>query len=290
MKNLSGDVIGIDGLSSFRSYSGTLTINADGTLSGMTEGPFSGRVLGLAGGTVNVSIATNEETNSHGLFINAGKDTMVMVHGAFGADHNYQELMLFQKAPANSAVADLSGFWRIATFDAPRVTEHTNPEGLLVGLSGLDGFGATRHSLISGYDGFFTGQVGNTIRGTLTLGGHGQVTANVLTPDGTETLGFHVNASHGVLVSSALSESGQELILMTHAPVRAGPFRDFGMIASRVSGGISIEWAAQTNSVLESSTNLQDWEALSDTLGTHVLVETFTPTKPKFYRVSQPVP
>lgn len=288
--NLVGEAVAVAGLEEFGCHTGTLTVLPDGRLAGVAQGPFAGNVLGFAPGMIRVSIATPEETNFHDLFINAAKDTMVMAHGRFDASNNYRELILLQKVPAPTAPRDLAGFWRMAAFDVPRLSEHKNAQGVVTHLTGGENFGVLRESLISGHDGYFTARTGIPTHGVITAGPGGQVSAQVETPEGSLTLGFRVNASGNVLAGANPMEWGHEFMLMTRAAEDPAPRQNFGLIARRLHEGIAVEWAARTNSALESSTNLVDWQTVPGTLGEHAFLIPVTNSPPAFYRVAQPSP
>ncbi len=292
LTNQSGQGTGIDGLAAFASYTGTLNVQADGKLIGVSQRPFTGNVLGSGVGTVAVTIAGGGGgSRAHTLFVNAAKDMMVLLKGSSNPADISQELMLFLKTPAGVAPSDPASFWRIATFDTPRLTELRTPQGLLVGLSGTEGFGTARQAFTCGHDGFFTAVGGTTVSGTLTPGSGGVVTANIQTPDGPSSRGLRINSGQDIMATVSTHEWGQELMLMTRAPASTGTngaAREFGMIISRVMSGITVEWAADVNTVLQTSGNLRDWRAVPDTIGRHAFTDAATNTVPTFFRVAQP--
>jgi hypothetical protein len=103
-------------------------------------------------------------------------------------------------------------------------------------------------------------------------------------------VGFSVNASRGVLVAATSMDWGHELMLLTRAAPAPGPAQNFGLMVSAVPAGVGIEWAAQTNSVLQSSSDLLDWQTVANTTGAHAFEGAATNPAPTFYRVFQPQP
>src|SRR6185503_5716047 len=145
------------------------------------------------------------------LFLNAGKDTMVALSGADSANDNFQELIGFQRAPANTATNELSGLWRVVAYDAPRPSEVKNSEGVLTGLNNDGNFRASLQRVIVGHDGFFVAYVGDVVTGTLTpeAGGFANVAAQ--NSEGSENLLFCVSAGKTIMGSAFGDSSSQEL-------------------------------------------------------------------------------
>jgi hypothetical protein len=291
-RNAENQVINIRGLSSFGSFGGALTVNPDATIAGNIGGAFTGNVETAGNGIVTVNINANEGPESHTLFINAAKDVMALIESRFGTDDNQQEIMIFQRAPATNAVADLEGHWRIVTFDAPIVTQVSDLQGRVTGLGGSTSFGAYRQSLVTGYDGFFIARVPDPITGTITPSGLGHITVN--TPgsgeDPPESFNFQLNASKTALGSTRSIGDGYELLFLTRSAPMAGSQRDYGLMTRNDGGALTMYWAGSSNSVLQVSTNLTSWQAVPGTTGGHSYTATPGGAGVGLFRVSQPVP
>lgn len=285
-RNSSNQVINIRGLSSFGTLDGVLTINADATLSGNIEGPFTGTVDSAANGIVNLIVNEEEGPQPHALFVNASKDVMALVESRFDTEDNFQEIMIFQKAPTNNVTTDLEGHWRIVTYNAPRVTQITDGQGRVTALSGPNRFEALRQHLVMGYDGFFIAQVGGTATGTMTPAASGLVAVNVeSSSDGPESFNLQLNSRQTLLSTARAISDGYDLMLITQSPPASGPARDFGLVVA----GPVIYWAASTNGGLQTSTNLADWQTLSFTIGQHSYAAPPSATA-NFYRVLKTAP
>jgi hypothetical protein len=290
-KNSSNQVINIRGLGSFGVYGGVMTINTNGSLSGQIENPFTGTIDSAANGLVNVTINGDEGAMPLTLFVNASKDVMVLLDSRYDANDNFQELMIFQKAPTNNVARDLAAQWRIVTFNAPRLTQVTDTFGRVTGLGGSTTFQAARQSLVAGHDGFFTAQVGGVATGTFAPGSSGLVTVNVQSPgEGSETFSFQLNSSQTLLSSSRDIGDGYELLLVTKSAPASGPVRDFGLISVPDAAGMTLNWAATTNGGLQVSTNLTSWQTISNTVGQHSYTVPASGPEMNFYRTVEFTP
>lgn len=289
-KNASNQVINIRGLDSFKSFGGTMTIDADGTMSGQIGDPFTGAIDSTGNGLVNATINTGEGAMSLTFFVNASKDVMALLQSNFATNDNYQEIMIFQKAPTNNVVSELAAHWRIVTFDTPMTFQVKDGQGRVTGLGGTTSFGASRQSLVSGYDGFFIAQVEGTALGTLSPTQSGHVTVNVQSQDGADTFDFQLNSSQTLLSSSRSIGDGYELLLVTRSAPVSGPTRNYGMVTIPEAAGVTVYWAAATNAALQISTNLMNWQTLSNTVGQHTYTAPTNGPSANFYRVIQPIP
>jgi len=287
-RNASNQVININGLNSFGSFGGTLTVNPDATISGNIGDAFTGTVETAVDGMVTVSITGSDGSESHTLFINAAKDLMALVESRFGANDNQQEIMIFQRAPASNAVRDLEGHWRIVTFDAPIVTQVTDLQGRVTGLGGSTQFAAHRQSLVAGHDGFFIAQVGETATGSLIPSGAGHITVNVDSGENPESFDFQLNASKTALSSSRSIGDGYELLFLTRSAPMTGSQRNYGLFTRSDANGLTMYWAGSTNSVLQVSTNMNSWQTVPGTTGGHSYTATPGSAGVGLYRVSQP--
>jgi hypothetical protein len=290
VRNGSNEVINVNGLDGFRTLAGNLNINDDGTASGQVGSPFTATYTIGNNGHVDVVVTTDEGTMPFTLFLNAGKDTMVALSGADSPNDNYQELLVFQRASASTATNELSGLWRVVTYDAPRPSQVKNAEGVLIGLNSDSNFRTSLQRVIVGHDGFFVAYVGDVVTGTLTPrnGGFANVTAQ--NSEGTENLLFCVSAGKTIMGSAFGDSSSQELLLLTRAAPGTGPTDDFGLITSRSGNGIHLQWAATTNSVLQASSDLLNWETVTNTLAQHEYVDSGTNSAMRYYRIQQPAP
>jgi hypothetical protein len=288
-RNSSNEVINIQGLNSFETFGGTLTVNADGTMSGQMGDAFTGTVDSAANGLVNITVNNEGGSESHTLFVNASKDVMAILESYYDTSENRQEVLIFQKAPTNNVTSDLAGQWRVVVYDAPMATQTKDAQGRVTGLSGSTSFGAFRQRLVTGYDGFFTGQFGTTVTGTGTPAGSGQVTINVLS-GGSDTLSMQLNSSQTLLSSSRSIGDGFELLISTHSAPATGPVRDFGLITLPDVSGMTVYWAAMTNGALQVSTNFSDWQTLSGTVGQHSYSAPAGGGGMNYYRVTQMAP
>ena len=290
-RNSSNQVINIRGLGSFGVFGGVMTINANGTLSGQIENPFTGTIDSTANGLVNVTINGGEGAMQLTLFVNASKDVMALLDSRSDANDNFQELMIFQKAPTNNVARDLAAHWRIVTFNAPRLTQVTDTFGRVTGLGGSTTFEVARQSLVAGHDGFFTAQVGAVATGTLTPNSSGLVTVNVQVPgEGSETFSFQLNSSQTLLSSSRNIGDGYELLLVTKSAPASGPVRDFGLVSIPDAAGMTLNWAATTNGGLQMSTNLTSWQTISNTVGQHSYTVPAAGPAINFYRTVEFTP
>jgi hypothetical protein len=290
-RNSSNQVINIRGLGSFGVYGGVMTINTNGTLSGQIENPFTGTIDSAANGLVNVTINGGEGAMQLTLFVNASKDVMALLDSRNDANDNYQELMIFQKAPTNNVTRDLAAHWRIITFNAPQLTQVTDSFGRVTGLGGSTTFQVARQRLVAGHDGFFTAQVGAVATGTFTPASSGHVTVNVQVPgEGSDSFTFQLNSSQTLLSSSRDIGDGYELLLVTKSAPASGPVRDFGLVSVPDVAGMTLNWAATTNGGLQVSTNLTSWQTISNTVGQHSYTAPAAGPVVNFYRTVEFTP
>ena len=290
-RNSSNQVINIRGLQSFEVFGGFVNINADGTMSGQMGEPFTGTIDNAANGIVNITVNGGEGAEQHTLFVNASKDVMALLESEYDANNNNQQIMIFQKAPTNNVVADLAAHWRIVTFNAPRLTQVTDTFGRVTGLGGPTTFEVARQSLVAGYDGFFTAQVGGVATGTFAPTSSGLVTANVQSPgEDPETISFQLNSSQALLSSARNIGDGYDLLLLTKSAPAPGPVRDFGLVSIPDAAGMTLNWAATTNGGLQVSTNLTSWQTISNTVGQHSYTVPAAGPTMNFYRTVEFTP
>ncbi len=289
-KNSSNRVVNIQGLGQFQTMAGAMSLLANGTFSGNMEGPFTGTVTSATNGAINITVQDQSSTNARTLFVNAGKDLMVLVEGAFSPNDNYQDVLIFSKAPARLATSEAAGPWRVITYDAPQLTPISNPNGLVVDLNGRDGFGAYANPLVIGSDGYFWVQ-GDAGQGVFSAGANGLLTASVQDAADLLALPFYANAAKNIMTSITTRSWGTELLLATRAAAWPGPLQNFALAASTPANGmITIAWAAAPDRALQVSTDLITGETLTNTLGQHSYSEPATNAGPRQFRVRQPAP
>jgi len=289
-RNSSNEIVNVSGLSAFRTLAGNLNINDDGTASGQVGSAFTATYSIGDNGQIDVVVNTEEGTMPLTLFLNAGKDTMVALSGADSANDNYQELLLFQRAPTSTATNELSGLWRVVTYDAPRPTEVKNSEGVLIGLNSDSNFRGSLQRVVVGHDGFFVAYVGNVSTGMLIPADGGFANVAVQNSEGGENLMFCVSAEKTIMGTAFGDTGSQELVLLTRAAPGTGPTDDFGLITSRSVDGVHFQWAATTNSVLQASSDLLNWETLTTTTAQHEYTDPGTNGVVRYYRIQQPTP
>lgn len=289
-KNLSNQVVQVDGLEQFQTLAGTMTIATNGTFNGNMGGAFTGNVNNVSGGAINITVYDQSSTNSRTLFINTGKDLMAMVEGEFNTNNNYQNLLIFSKAPTNLVTSEAAGQWRVVNYDAPLPTQVKNLNGQVIGLNNKDGFGSYSHPLIIGSDGYFWVQ-GDSAHGSFSAGANGLIYASLQSPEGPFGISFYGNAGKNIITSAATRSSNNELLIATRSAAWPGPLQNFALAASTITNGvITIEWAAAPDAALQVSSDFISWLTLTNTLGQHTYSEPANNTSPRHFRVKQPAP
>ena len=201
---------------------GTLSTKADGTFTGNTDGPVSGRyTLGTNG---QVLVTLNGQSGTNLLLLNAGKDLMVLAHRENDSEDNFQEIMLFVRAPASVTKADLAGFWNGKVFRTPALVSWSPSSG----LQGGDNFEIGESSLTVKSDGTLTGNdPDGTFSGSFSIAGGGKVGVSGSSSQGSFKATLFVNADKDLLVlvsgSTDPNDNEQEIRIFQRAPVFSVP-------------------------------------------------------------------
>jgi hypothetical protein len=212
---------GLIGGSQFEAVTGTMRAKADGTLTADVGGAVSGRYTLGINGQVVVTLLGHSQPQT--LFVNAGKDLMVLGHGENNSTNNYQELMLFVRVPATVTKADLAGFWNATWFATPGRMSWTPSSGSPLS----DNFGSDYGMMVIKADGTVTGDVRGAYSGTISSISSGRVVVSGTSGRGNFKSTFFLNANEDmlVLVSSSLdpNDNIQQLIIFQRAPVFSAP-------------------------------------------------------------------
>ena len=260
-------VVGLEPRGVFEARMGSLTVAADGSISGNMGGPFTGTASVGANGAVMVHIDAEspDPAMELGLVVNAGKD--ILAAQMAGGDDE-RELILFVKSPATTTSPELKGLWRASDIRVPNeLTLLTNSSGAGFAVREARDFGYSREVVNVGHDGDVLAPADSMV-GQATLGAGG-----LLRIAGTNAHGesfvkdLWANAGKDVLLSIENQEQ-QELTVVVKAAsggaadaVTAQPFwwRD--------EGCFDLFWASDTNRVLQWSRNLVDWETVEGSVG-----------------------
>jgi hypothetical protein len=87
--------------SNFGVTTGTLTINANGSISGTLGDAFTGTVTVASGGAIHASITSGGQTTPFTFYLNAGKDTMTEVSSALTVNDNHSEIVIAHRVASN---------------------------------------------------------------------------------------------------------------------------------------------------------------------------------------------
>lgn len=280
----SGFVTDVQGGSNFGVFVGTLTINTDGTLSGIAGGdPFTGTLAVTGPGEVTASINDVEGTFSIVLAVNANKDLLLGADETFDQDDNYQELIFMTRPPTTVAPADLAGAWKVNYFYTPAaLTLQRDQQGVVTEIPAKDEFEVGQQTLTAGNDRFFTGLLGEPVTGAFTIGSQGSVNVTFTNRLGeVSSANLKLNAAKDTMMAVNASE-GQEAIVLTKAPAVAGAQQDFGLLVF----GNGVFWAAGSNRKLRASGQLPGgFEDVPGTAGLHEFSLPQNPTGSTFFQV-----
>ncbi len=285
-----GVVTSISAGNQFSIGTGNLSINgANGNVSGALEEPFTGQVQNYdsVNGQLNLTITPSGSSGfTIPLYINASKDVMIAAQSELATAGNFQEILIFVRAPATiPALGNLKGLWRLTTFDTPSIlTEVTDGNGHLTELNNRDAFSAnSTQTLVTGSDGFFTGHFELPAIGSFTLPNAGQIAADFTESDNSTGSGtFFLNAGLNFFMAVQSNSYNQEITFATRGPVSTSNTRNLGLLFFQSK----VYWAADTTRKLQSlgDLNTTSWTDVPSTQGTHL----FTPTTGsgnQFYRV-----
>lgn len=195
---------------------GTMTIDANGLITGDNGGPFTGSCQVGPDGELLATIASDESTNTYTLHLNNSQDTITYVGGYDVANGNHQELMVFQRAPLSAAGTSLAGSWNVAQFDTPnRLTWDPN-----TGLQGGSEFSAVAGTMVTRADGTFVANVNGPATGRYTVGDDGQVLVSLNGQSETNVLSLNAGKDFMVLGNGGSRSQGdsQEVMLFVRAP------------------------------------------------------------------------
>ncbi len=220
---------GLAGGRSFGATNGTLSFNADGTLNGQFEDPFTGTYVPGSNGLVATTIVTSAATNYFNLFINASQDTMTLVDAQRDESNNQQELLMFQRAPTTNTLGSLAGAWNVVQWQTPGQVAWDEVNG----LQGGDQFSATKGSLVLNVNGTLSGNLGGAFTGSYRLGSNGVVNLATVAGGQTNTHTLFVNASRNAmaLVEGPLdgSDPSQQITLFQRMPLFVLPTDPAGL-------------------------------------------------------------
>ncbi len=280
----SGVVTDVQGVMEFSVFTGTMTINPNGTLSGIAEGePFTGTLAVTGTGQVTATIDDVEGSFPIVLSVNAGKDLLVGVDDVFNQNENFQELILLVRTPASITPADLAGAWKVNYLYTPStLTLQRDPQGVVTDIPETRDFEVGQQSLTAGNDRFFTGLLDEPATGVFTIGSQGSVGVTFTNRLGEVSSGsLKLNAAKDTMLA-VIQDEGQDVIVLTKSPAGAGTSQDFGLMFF----GNGVVWAAGANRKLQSSTQLPGgFEDEPGTTGTHEFIPPPGSTGAKFFQV-----
>jgi len=100
---LTNDVNNVlQGGDNFAVTNGTLTVSANGKISGILGDAFTGSITVGANGSINANIISSGGVSQpYTFFINAGKDTMTEVATQLDANDNEQQIVIAHRIPAD---------------------------------------------------------------------------------------------------------------------------------------------------------------------------------------------
>lgn len=252
-------VTNVAGTERFFVNTGTISVNADGTLTVTdSEGSLPGTYSQAGPGIVDVSLMGGAFTLR--FFVNASKNVMASLK-LNEPDSN--ELILMVKQPTNAEPADFKGLWRDGSFITPaRLTQVRTNFNLVTDIPEKNDFEFYLGTVNVGHNAAFTSP-DEPAYGLATLAGAGTVqTASTNLSGEVNRDTFWVNAAKDVMVGVS-SDDGHKLTLVTRAPAESVRRESLGLMLV----GATACWASDTNRVLQVSTNLNDWTDLTNTLG-----------------------
>ncbi len=243
----------------FRFSTGTVTINADGTLVVNDSGGSMPGTYSQAGpGAVEVTLMGGAFTLH--FFVNAGKNIMACLNAI---DAESYELILVVKTPATAAPADFKGLWRGGSYATPSaLTLIRTNYGLVTDIVERNAFEWSLGTVNMGHSGIYTAPSEPAV-GLATLLGAGTVqtvATNAWGEVSSDTFWF--NDAKDVMVSVA-KDGGNWLTLAARAPAESVRRESLSMTLA----GATICWASDTNRLLQVSTNLFQWNNLPETQG-----------------------
>lgn len=260
-------VAGLDTIGRFLVRTGSLTVAADGTISGNMGGLFTGWITPDEAGAVFVHINETppDPPTILRFVVNAGRDILA---APVTSGDGSQEMVLFIRTPAAASSPELKGYWRSADFSVPpRLTLQTNSLGEAFGIQGALDFDYGRDTVSTGYGGEIIG-LAEPFVGQVTTGANGWVHI-----EGTDAYGETIheelwaNAGQDVLLRTETHER-QELTLVLKAP--PSPQADAAsskLVCLRQDDCLVLAWASDENRTLEWSRNLLDWTAVEGSTG-----------------------
>lgn len=280
----SGLVTDVQGGNSFESFSGSMTLNANGTFSGVLGDAFTGTLAVTGTGQVTATIQTQEGTFPLTLFVNAGKNLLLVVNEEIGPEDNMQEIILMSRAPATVLPADLAGAWKVNYFSTPAaLTLQRDLQGVVTDISERNDFEVGQQTLTAGNDGFFTALIDDPAAGRFTInpgGGVGVTLTN--SQNEVSSVEFKLNAAKDVLLAFHGDSENQEALVLTKSPAIAGNRQEFGLMFF----GNNVVWAAGANRKLQSSGELPGgFEDVPGTTGLHAFPLPQNPTGSQFFQV-----
>lgn len=209
---------GLAGGNNFGETTGTLSFNADGTLSGQSASPFTGAYVQGSNGLISVTIATLGDGNNYNLFVNPSRDLMMQEDAMLNADNNDQELLMFARAPAANTLSSMAGTWNALQFQTPAQMTWDPVNG----LAGGGNFTATNGSVVLSANGAASGNLGGAFTGSYQVGSNGVINLTTVAGGLTNTHTLFVNASRStmVLVESQpdANDNLQQLIIFQLQP------------------------------------------------------------------------
>jgi len=279
-----GLVTDVQGGNSFGVLAGSMTLDASGTFSGVLGDAFTGTLAVTGTGQVTATIQTQEGTFPLTLFVNAGKNLLLVVNEEIGPEDNMQEVILMSRAPASVLPADLAGAWKINYFATPAaLTLQRDNQGVVTGILEKNDFEVGQQTLTAGNDGFFTALIDDPAVGRFTInpgGGVGVTLTN--SQNEVSSVEFKLNAAKDVLLASYGDSESQEALVLTKSPAVAGARQDFGLLLF----GDGVVWAAGTNRKLQASGQLPGgFEDVPGTTGLHEFLPPQNPTGSQFFQV-----
>jgi hypothetical protein len=208
---------GLQGGGSFAVTNGSITLNTNGTLSGILGDAFTGSYASNSNGVIIAIITNSSGTMPVTFYLNANEDTMTEVDSENDTTNNEQEIVVGHRIPSSISDADIAGSWNVVQFKTPaQMSGDINN-----GLQGGNGFGVTNGSLTISANGTFSGKVGGAISGTYTIGSNGAITFNPAssgTPPFTCYLNFTKDAMTEVDSLVDADDNQQDLVVACRIP------------------------------------------------------------------------
>jgi len=247
--NQNSQSANLNGGDAFKAATGTLTITANGTVSGVFDEAFIGRITAGAQGMVTANINGPNGIEPHTLLVNASKNVLVLVETKLDPENNHQQVIVFERAPLAVTSAEIAGRWNI--------TQLRTPDQIILGqdflLDGGAGFGTVEGSVTINADGSAVGELEGGFTGAFlpvastNLNGF-NIDATIVTTNNGETgsdtvsqhFAFFINAGKDImtLTDSQLdaNDNHQELLILQRAPVNG-----LGGAAAATPPEISVE-------------------------------------------------